>query len=1117
MKMSNRFYVVLSLAILVLGMLATSAVNAQLVSGDVTGTILDKSGAVIPNATVEAVNTATGVKTTVQANEVGEYRFNNLPVGIYNISASATNFATTTINGFRVELNKTVTQQITLEVRGTTVSVEVSGALPALDTTTSTLASTFQEKQLADLPSTSSGSGILNLSLMSAGVASSGGMGAGSGPSVGGQRPRNNNFTVEGIDNNDKSVTGPLVPIPNDAVAEFSVLQNQYSPEFGHSSGGQFNYVLKGGTNNFHGVGYVYSNNRNFNAMDQVSKNNGLTSNPRYDNNRFGGNIGGPILKNKLFFFGSAQYTPLGQASQPGTPVCTPTAAGYATLATIPGVSATNLQILQQYATPGDPANPCASTSGAPIVVNGVPVEVATLSVVAPNYSNQSTFLGSIDYNISDKDQLRGRYIYNKLSFIDNAAVLPAFYLPVPVKNQLLTINEYHTFSAHLSNEFRIGFNRSYYNYSAGDFKFPGLDSFPNLTFDDMGGLALGPDGNAPQYTFQNLYQMSENLTWTRGHHALKFGIEGRKAISPQSFTQRARGDYDYQTLALYLTDGVPDSIAERSLGNPVYYGDQVALYWYAKDDWRIRPNLTLNLGVRYEYTTIPFGERSQSLNQAASVPGLVDFSEPRAPKNNWGPRIGLAYTPGSSGNTSIRAGFGISYDVLYDNIGILSLPPQLSGTIDCPGSAACPTSNFLGSGGILPSAGGIQSFDPATPLCAAYGVAGGPDCQRFNTANHIVVNQLSPKSIQWSLGVQHTFFKDYTVEVRYVGTRGIHLNTQERLNAQPMTTSTVFLPTYTTAPSQAALDALPYTAAGIGSGAYGNGDGLVPAYENAGFWGNYLVEFSPNGDSIYHGLATQVTRRMSNGLQFIGSYTWSHTIDNSTADFFSTVLTPRRPQDFQNLKADRANSALDRRHRFTMAVIYDLPYFKNGNWLRKNLMGNWEIAPMYTYQSPEWATVQSASDANGNGDSWSDRAILNPGGVSGTGSGVTALTNSSDEVVAYLATNPNAQYIRGGTFSMPNVGRNTLPMRHINNFDMTVLKRFTLTESTRIEFSVQALNLFNHPQFVPGYLNDVASIGYTSNGARQMLNPGSATFNNPEIVFSSQPRSLQLALKFIF
>ena len=226
-------------------------------------------------------------------------------------------------------------------------------------------------------------------------------------------------------------------------------------------------------------------------------------------------------------------------------------------------------------------------------------------------------------------------------------------------------------------------------------------------------------------------------------------------------------------------------------------------------------------------------------------------------------------------------------------------------------------------------------------------------------------------------------------------------------------------------------------------------------------------------------------------------------------------MLTPRRGQDFQNLAADRSNSALDRRHRFTLAAIYDVPYFKSGSWLKKNVLGNWEAGPIYTYQSPEWMTVQSGSDVNGNGDTAGDRAVFNPKGVPGTSSNVTALKNTAGVVVAYLANNPTAQYIRGGQFALLNLGRNTLPARHINNLDFTALKRFSLTEGKKVEFSAQALNVLNHPQFVPGSLNDVQSIGYT--GSRNFLQPGNTQFNNPEKAFASNARSLQLALKFIF
>jgi hypothetical protein len=1100
---------------MVLGLAVSSHVGAQVISGDLVGTVLDKTGAVIPGARVEATKVDTGVKYETTAGETGEYRIPNLPIGIYNVQASASNFASTTINGYNIQLNRTGSLTITLEVKGAVTSIEVSGSVAALDTTTAQLQTTFEAKDIADnaLATTGgNGNGVLNLSLLSAGVASSGGVGVGTGPSIGGQRPRNNNFEIEGVDNNNKGVTGPLVMVPNDAVAEFSLLENQFSPEFGHSSGGQFNTVVKSGTNSFHGVAYVYNQNKNYDAMDNLDKIGGLTSIPRFDNNRFGGQIGGPIKKNKLFFFVNFEQEPLGAAGTGGA-VCAPTAGGLATIGATPGLSATNLAIFEKYVAAGT----TASSSCTPIDwVGGTTIPTAGLAILAPSFTNYRFITTSMDYDISPKDQIRGRYIYNSTVGIDNSATLPAFFLPQPNKFHLVTINEYHTFSPTLTNELRIGFNRFAQNFSGGNFNYPGLDSFPNLQINDLNFLQIGPNPNAPQSADQNTYQATEAMTWTKGAHTLKFGVEGRKIIAPQTFTQRVRGDYEYTNLLTYLQDGVPDALAERSNGDPVYYGDQAALYTYVNDNWRIRRNLTLNLGVRYEYTTIPYTKRLQDLNEAASVPGLINFASPKAPTNNWGPRIGFAYSPGDSGKTSIRAGAGIAYDVLFDNLGLLSLPPQLSSTIDCApvGSYNCSNpAGFLAGGGILPGPGGVATFDTIAD-------------QRAATSAFIPVNQKDPKSIDWTLGVQHSFGSDLVVEVRYVGTRGIHLPAQIRLNSQPIVTSTNFLPTYTTAPSQATLNGLP-----VDLNTLEGENNVVPAYNNAGFNQSFVTAYEPWSSSTYHGLAVQVNKKFSHGVQFIGAYTWSHNIDDATAEVFSTVLSPRRAQNGLDLNADRANSILDHRHRLTFSLVYDEPFFKNSGALLRNSLGGWEIAPAYTYQSGQYVTTTSGVDSNLNGDSAGDRTILNPNGVKGTGSGViplcnntvatcpTTVTDANDNpagVVGYLATNPNAQYIQAGYGALADVGRSGLQLNPINNVDVTALKRFTITERFRVEFRASATNVLNHPQYVGGFLNDVGPIGFTGSEAG-FGQPQNGAFNQPSAFFSSNPRIMTLALKIFF
>jgi len=532
---------------------------------------------------------------------------------------------------------------------------------------------------------------------------------------------------------------------------------------------------------------------------------------------------------------------------------------------------------------------------------------------------------------------------------------------------------------------------------------------------------------------------------------------------------------------------------------------------------------------VRYEYTTIPQSEALQALNSLSNSPSIIVdpirqpliFGAPRAQKNNWAPRLGIAYSPGNSGNTSIRAGFGLAYDVLYDNIGSLAVPPQVGSTNDVDTSH--PTAGFLANGGLSGGGTGISVLDEATA--------------RTNTSNWIPPNQKLPYTISWNLGVQHSFAKDFTAEVRYVGTRGVHLDVQDRINVRDLADSTHFLPTYLAAPSQATLDALPNTLDSLVSA----GSRFIPAYENAGFGSNIVADL-PIGQSIYHGLQTSLVRRFSRHWMLQGSYTWSRAIDNSTADFHSTDLTPRRPQDFQNWRAEKAVSALSRTHRFTFAAVYDLQPFRGSNWVMKNLIGNWSFSPVYTYESPQYATVQSTQDVNLNSDSAGDRVIINPKGQGGTGSDVLNLCNSSlpagnqcngdpdpnfdpsPYVVGYLATNPNARYIRGGPGALPNSGRNTLATRPTNNMDLGVYKDIAINERMKFRFGAQFNNIVNHAQYIPGSnpgqglgVNDITSFNTFGSSYQSFVTPGNANFNNPKSVFASNARSVALVGKFSF
>jgi len=1153
--------------LLILAFFTGASAFAQATSGNLVGTVKDATGSLIPGATITVTAESTKVTTKVTAGSNGEFTVGNLLPDTYDVVAEAAGFSKFDLKGVLVELNKSSTITLTL-APGTAQSVEVSAdAGVVLDTTTTNLSQTFSPQELSALPTASVGSGVLNASLLSPGVASSGGIGIGTGPSVAGQRPRNNNYTIEGIDNNDKGVTGPLVYIPNDDVGNFTLITSQFSPEFGHSSGGQFNQTVISGTNKFHGKAYEYFDNRDLNAASGTAGH--KVPNARYDYNRYGGQVGGPIFKDKLFFFGAYERQTTGQSDDYF--ICTPTAAGLSLLKSFPGNFATNnLAVYEQYV-PASPSQVSDASDGAcfnqdignggygtPAIqpqpgvqntivysdikfnandfdnyggvfgtANPTAIPLGNYLVSAPTFSNEDVLVTGVDYTISSKDSFRGRYIYNTLGAEDTAATLPAFFLSLPYKYHLIALSEYHSFTANLTNELRVGFNRYATADPAGSATFPGLTVFPNLTLYDQAGLNIGPDGNAPQSTIQNLYQLTNNVSWVKGKHTIKIGFDGRKYISPQTFTQRVRGDYQWDYLTEYLHDLAPTDFGERSTGNVIYYGDQTALYGYGNDTWRVSPTITLNLGLRYEFTAVPVGERAQSINSLSSVPGLITFGAPQPAYKNFAPRIGVNWAPDSK--TSVRAGFGIAYDVLFDNLGLLSFPPQYSSTNDVGGGNGNPNpgdQNFLANGGLPAGGTGIAVLSAAQARAAT---------------SAYVPNQVTPYGESYTLEIQRTIASKYTAEIGYRGTRGIHLPTQDQLNVTPevnvanqLFTSTTILPDAGSGGNYATIST-PTTANNLAAIQSSPTGYFTPAFYNAGFLSK-ITSYQPYSSSNYNGLVANLTRSFQNGFSLDASYTWSKTMDDATAEVFATVLTPRRPQNPRNVNADYSRSALDRTNRLTFAAVYDVPYFKNSSFLLKNLVGNWEVSPIYTYESPEYATALSGVNSNLDGDSGSaiDRPFVNPGGNKSLGSGVfpvysstlasncgndpttgLPITQCSANLVGYSAVNPGAYYIQAGKGVLPTASRNTLPIRPIDNLDAAAYKKITFFDHYNFEFGAQCLNVLNHAQYIPGSIDDIRSSSYTASYDFQTVT--STAFQHAPAIFSNNSRSLQLSAKIVF
>lgn len=1128
--------------------------QAQVTTGTVRGTVTDQNGAIVPDAKVTLNRKSTNTSLTQQTSGSGNFEFTNLQPGSdYTLTIEAPSFKTLALTDVSVSLNQATDLPAQLAPGAVSETVTVTaGGTELVDTTTANLSKSFSSRQVVELAQTTAGpagsaAGVNNLALLAPGVTSSGGVGVGTGGSVGGQRPRDNNFIVDGVDNNDKSVTGPQSYISPEEVAEFTLLQNQFSAEFARSNGGNFLTVTKTGTNEFHGTFYGFFRNRYLNAIDTLQKNAGVNRDRdsenfmgRSDYFRGGYNLGGPVfwprlaeggpslwrLRDKLFFFTSYERIQTG-SSIPAGGLIAPTALGRAIIDATPGLSANNKQAFFTFMPAAPIANaqaadctPATNDGNPCVTVGGVALPLGTISFPAPNFFKQNHAVINLDYNQNTATQHHFRFTMTNGADIDNVANLPQFFVPLPSKQRLFSYTMIHNFSTNLINETRLAFRRSSQNFPVPSFNYPGLNVFPNITLDDL-GVNIGPDPNAPQFGIENNYQVVNNLTVIRGNHSFKFGGDFRNIISPQSFSQRVRGDYEYLNLETFLRDLSPDAFGQRNAGNNIYYGNQRVLYAFAQDDWRFRPNLTLNLGVSYSYQQVPLGARtSQVLNAISSVPGLIEFREPKAQTKNFAPKVGFAWSPdykggmlgrifGSGGRSSIRAGFSMGYDYIFDNLYILSNPPQLQQTNDVDPNVSTP--NFLANGGL-----------PETPV-AITDVASA----RAQTASFIP-DQEVPYSLTWTGSYQRQIGEDWSFEARYVGTRGIHLLTQNRISSQAPVSpedGRAGLPTFFSTPTQAQIDALSLSLDDIQARPF-----IVPAYEAAGF-GPGVVAFLSNGNSSYHGASGQVTKRFSQGFQFTGAYTWSHLIDDTTAEVFSTVLSPRRVEDFQNLRRERANSALDHTHRFVASWIYEVPWFNKSTGWTKTLLGGFNLAGTYTYESGQRVTIRSGNDANQNLDNAGDRGILNPAGTEGVGSTVSALCRftttcllpngdpfpGAGPIVGYVVNNPNARYIQTGNGAVSNIGRNTFLLPAINNFDISIFKNFKFGESKTFQLRADFFNAFNHPQYVPGSVNSVDPIATTGLTTLNQIAPLTPDFLRPDQVLSSNPRVIQVAARFNF
>jgi outer membrane receptor protein involved in Fe transport len=1147
----------------------SSSAFAQRTTGTLRGQVLDPQGAVVADANITVVNQATGVEQTVSTSSAGTYNLPSMLPGSYMVTVEAKGFKRAVHKDVPVLADQDNVADAKLEVGSNTEVVEVMAGAAQVETTSSALNNNFDSRDVLNVPVAGGAAySALNLAILAPNTIAQPGGTAGTGGAIGGTRPRDNSFSVDGVDDNNLGVTGPNSTVIFDAIQEFALQTNQFSAEYGHSAGGQFNIVTKTGTNNYHGSGEWYAQNRNFNSLDNLTKaaiqaqTPGLSSMPAYDNSRFGGTFGGPIIRNKWFFFGAYEYTDLHGEGGP-TSLHAPTSAGLSVLQGM-AIDSQVTNILNNF-----PVAPAADL--APICVHCADptnpstfnIPVGNLTIVSPNLQREHDAQFNTDYTWGHH-QIGTRFLFNqeKTLFPVNSTQ-SVFNQNLLVRNRKIALTDAWSIKNSIVNDLRLQ-----YSYYSQDFANPCGSSCPaDVTLLDLGNSTIGPADVQTQK--QNTYQIVDNLSWVHGKHTFKFGGQYTHFIYPQFFLSRSNGDYWYSSTQEFVDDLIPSQPGRtlRGAGSGSFLGTQSLLAAFVQDDIKVTPRLTLNLGLRYEFWTNPVGDKTQQLNAISNVPGVITFGVPKTDKNNIGPRLGFAYDPTGSGRTAIRGGIGVSYDVKFQNFASITLPPQISTELDPATSCTLtPTPSWCATGSGFLAGGGLpQTFPP--PATAA-------DARNLTTA--FIDDTVMPKIFTWSLGVQHELYRNSTIEVRYLGTRGLELPVQYRRNfISYFDAGGAALPTYFSASSipstysaSTPTDANFYNY--IFNYAFNCGTpntlfatpGLTQSspdvYQQYGFCGNVTSD-PPKGSSIYHAGSVNFTHRAGHGFTFNANYTYAHTISNSDNEFHTSALNPRRAQDTNNINQDRGNSDLDVTHKVAVSLTYDLPKARSENVVLKALLNGYSLGSSFLAQSGQPVTIQSGVDSNGNFDSAGDRAVFNPSGsgnvlneagqgdvfpvcasTAGTASGVpvgntyigaTSFLNAPlngcakngsatfgfDPAIGYTPVNPNDRYVIAGGGALANIGRNSFRSPGFYTVNLSVSKRVHFTESKYLQLQASAFNIFNHPNYALSNGNVFGNGGITTALATPgYVLPFDGSFLQPK-QFGGGIRSMILALKFVF
>lgn len=1131
----------------------TSLCLAQSDRGGLRGTVSDVNGAVVSGATVDITNETTGEKRSVTTDDNGGFTITNLSVGNYTVAATAQGFAATTLKGVKVSVAFTTDVPLTLSPAGASATVVITAgdAATQINTTDQQLSTIIENKKIIDLPLLNRDPNALIL-LAPGTVQTNSSLG---GFSVNGSRERNNNFLVDGIDNNDTDVPG--IPgglaTPNiDATQEFRVITSNFTAEYGRNTGAIITTATKGGTNEFHGNAYIYYRSDRFAARNFFD----ITGNADpLQRKQFGGSIGGPIMKDKLFFFTNYEGDRFNVGSQNVRAV--PSAAVRTGIITLPagtcsscGTTATTGvtldlrpgHISNRYGLPLNPAilsllslYPAGNSHGED-PIPGV-IEAFRFTFLERNKSDSSA--SRVDYKFNDKHSIRGSYNFSQGDFSSGLdETFPGFGDEVrsPQRGQTLALSLTSNFNSAVVNEVRIGFNRL-----KAFFNGPGNGTASNkigaavesafraqgypvpLNFGGANGrminLSTGAfqdlSGFDTQFRFSGTTVVGDDVSWVHDQHNFKAGFERRWVYSngANNFSRSEFLLFDYPTLfgdpvlrnnsggfiSTVGTAGTIQNLASYLYGlvgeqfqseffnkngarvDQDYRGFRVReIDTYFQDSWKVRPNLTLNLGLRYEYKGVPFETKGQlsTLSQDPSLPepaggfvfevvGKNSGSNKQLylpDRNNFAPRVGFAYSPGwdkgflsaltgGPGKTSIRGGYGIFYDRVFGNLfgNARGNPPFQQDYLNFVGD----TLDFFGRPPTLTASARVPSDAEIFPVLFAL-----PGNNIFQQ------NYVNPYEQKWNFGVQRELGNQFLLEADYVGAKGTHelrvidgqLSSIPRCNAL-----------------------FPSICGGTISTSAGNNAFFGRA--NDAFF-QVAMNLS-TGSSTYHAGQFRITKTLTNkklGLgQIQGAYTWSHSIDDSADPLVGQGGERTFPRDSSGFAGgysapERGNSGFDTRHRFVLNFIYELPFKFENRWADR-VLGNWEVSGIVTAQSGNPYSIFGGTDSAGSG--LSQRADFGNGTNNlaappdtslnpriQTGPSRTLFTNSCTVGGSF---NPTTGACVGGTRLIPRqgtVGRSAFVGPAFNKVDFSVLKRIPITEKYKFRIQADFFNLFNRVNF---------------------------------------------------